>query len=44
MKAYTMRTPGNEIAVATRARRGQPCSTGSSSAIVGQSAQSRSSE
>ncbi|MDP9735872.1 hypothetical protein J2X59_000862 [Flavobacterium sp. 260] len=45
MKAYTTRTPGDEIVSATRARRVYAVwSTGSSSGIVGQSDQRRSSE
>jgi hypothetical protein len=45
MEAYTTRTPGDEIVAATRARRTYAVwSTGSSSGIVGQSDQSRSSE
>ena len=45
IEAYTMRTPGDEIVAATRARRDQAVwSTGSSSVMVGQSDQRRSSE
>ena len=45
IEAYTMRTPGDEIVAATRARRSYAVwSTGSSSGMVGQSDQRRSSE
>ena len=45
IEAYTMRTPGDEIVLATRASRDYAVwSTGSSSVMVGQSDQRRSSE
>ena len=45
IEAYTMRAPGDEIAAVTRASRVYAVwSTGSSSGIVGQSDQRRSSE